>query len=355
MDTLLTLSHATERDVDLLLVEELSTSRDFAQWITDQAGWANPITRWQVTHSKRRTQNRREIDIELSVTGAGDAGQAVLLIENKLGEKPQPNQAESYRQECAVLLKTNRCSHASSILVCPRDYVATQPDFARKFDRIIPYEDVAAFLNNRSLAIRTEQPELAARLAFRVELLNQAVGKLRRGYEPVPLKQLGSFSSQYVALLKRLAPAIIPGPSMLKPASPAESVSMIFDHAKTFDALPISVRPKRFAHEFGRGQTHRANYVAAVFGGWGQKFGSHKRTLLADLQDTGYRLEAGVATAKRPNPALRVIGATPPVDNHQEFGTQLAAISTGIQEAAKLREWLLGNSALLERWRARLA
>jgi len=83
-DELLTLSHATERDVDLLLVEELATSNDFAQWIATTAGWNHAVSKWRVAHSKRRTSNRREIDIELRVEGGGDVGQAILLIENKL-------------------------------------------------------------------------------------------------------------------------------------------------------------------------------------------------------------------------------------------------------------------------------
>lgn len=353
-DELLTLSHATERDVDLLLVEELATSKDFAQWIAASAGWNHAVSKWRVAHSKRRTGNRREIDIELRVEGRGDVGQAILLVENKLSEDPQPDQAESYREECNALIKSRACRRAASILVCPSAYVDVQPVFAGKFDRVIRYEEIAEFLRRRSSTLRQKEPELAARIAFRVELLNQAIGKHRRGYEPVPLEKLGTFNSRYVALLAKLAPAIYPGPSMLKPANPAESVSMIFDHAKTFAELPPAIRPKRFAHEFGRGQTHRANYVAAAFGGWGRKFQAHKADLTADLAGTGYRLEADAPSAKRPNPALRLIVATPPVNNHAQFDAQRPAIEAGIKEAIRLRLWLLDNAAVLESWRKQL-
>jgi len=43
-----TLTHATERDIDLLLVEELYSSRDFVLWMAAQAGLAKPISLWDV-------------------------------------------------------------------------------------------------------------------------------------------------------------------------------------------------------------------------------------------------------------------------------------------------------------------
>lgn len=118
MDALLTLTHATERDVDLLLVEELTASSEFAHWLGQRAGWTESVGQWGVTHSKRRTQNRREIDIELRLTSPA-AKRAILLIENKLGESPQSNQAESYREECQLLIRNGACSLAANVLVCP--------------------------------------------------------------------------------------------------------------------------------------------------------------------------------------------------------------------------------------------
>ena len=58
-----TLSHATERDIDLLLVEELFANFEFVTWVAAQAGFEGAIASWDVKHSKRRTRSRREIDI----------------------------------------------------------------------------------------------------------------------------------------------------------------------------------------------------------------------------------------------------------------------------------------------------
>lgn len=78
-----TLSHATERDIDLLLVEELFSSNDFATWIAGHAGISQQIVACDVKHSKRRTRSRREIDIFVEVDHS-DGTRSALLIENKL-------------------------------------------------------------------------------------------------------------------------------------------------------------------------------------------------------------------------------------------------------------------------------
>ncbi len=62
-DFIPTLTHATERDIDLLLVEELYSSAAFVAWMAAQAGITGEISGWDVKHSKRRTRSRREIDI----------------------------------------------------------------------------------------------------------------------------------------------------------------------------------------------------------------------------------------------------------------------------------------------------
>ena len=68
------LTHAIERDIDLLLVEELACSTDFVRWLLSQAtGSQHTLESSEVLHSTRRLYNRREIDITLrATTSLGD-------------------------------------------------------------------------------------------------------------------------------------------------------------------------------------------------------------------------------------------------------------------------------------------
>ena len=93
-----TLSHATERDIDLLIIEELITSASFGAWFMQQMGNdAHNFGNATVFHSLRRMSNRREIDITLEMTTGG--ARHLYLIENKLDAQEQPDQAASYREE----------------------------------------------------------------------------------------------------------------------------------------------------------------------------------------------------------------------------------------------------------------
>jgi hypothetical protein len=341
-----TLTHATERDVDLLLVEELTASRDFLTWLAGRCAWTGAPAHWRVLHSKRRTSNRREIDIHVEIATGKQSRSAVLLIENKLSEDEQPDQAESYREELELVAKGG--PFTAMVLVCPRQYAEAQSVFAGKFDAVVPYEDIAAFLRSRVPSVTAE---LAKRLTFRADLLDQAVHKQRRGYVAIPNEVSGGFNQRYNSLLARIAPEIVPGKTMLKDASPDESVSMIYDQDQSLGFLPDDLRPRRFSHELGRNEAHRANYVAVVFSGWGSALPVIRKRLERDTQGTGFRFAAKSPTRKRPNPGLVMSLATSAADNQGDFESQRAKLEEGIRAAMFLRNWLRDHEGTLKAWR----
>ncbi|MCK8458660.1 PD-(D/E)XK nuclease family protein [Sphingomonas faeni] len=339
-----TLTHAAERDIDLLLVEELYASPLFVSWMCGKAGLPTVVEASTVLHSKRRTRNRREIDIFVDMT-LPKRTKAALLIENKLDATEQPDQAESYREELFAL--ADRYADRAMLIVCPEQYQAAHREFAGKFDAVVTYEELARYFSGKSTSGGIE----GGRMRFRAELLEQAINKGRRGYVAVPNEEIGDFNAAYVALLAEIAPEILPGPSMLKAANPDESVSMIFDHTRSFANLPREIRPTRFAHEFGRGQSHRANYVSAVFGGWGAALPAVNERFEQDARELGASFTAKPPTKVRPNPGLVMICSTPAINNQGDYGQQRQAIVAGIQRAEILRGWLLNNGPLLQSWK----
>ena len=341
-----TLTHATERNIDLLLVEELYASPSFVAWVAARGRVDGAVKTSTVLHSKRRTRSRREIDIFVDLRFSG-GGKAALLIENKLDASEQPDQAESYREELHRI--ADDYPSAAMLIVCPDAYARAHPDFTGKFDAVITYETLAGYFETFASG---GTDEAAARARFRRDVLDQAVNKHRRGYTPIPNEVVGDFNAQYVGLLAEVAPVIKPGKSMLKPANPDESTSMIFDHAASLADLPTELRPTRFAHELGRGQEHRANYVAVTFGGWGAALQTLKPVIQRDLADMGAVVSAKPPTKVRPNPGLTVACATPPVDNQQGFATQRDRLIAGVERASALRDWLRSNISILRAWKA---
>jgi hypothetical protein len=340
-----TLTHATERDIDLLLVEELYASPTFVRWTAARAGIRDAVETSTVLHSKRRTRSRREIDIFVDLR-LGDNRRCALLIENKLDASEQPDQAESYREELHRI--GDDFPSAAMIIVCPEAYASAHRDFTGKFDAVITYEELRSYFD---LAAKKLTGECAARARFRRDILDQAINKHRRGYTPIPNEIVGDFNARYVALLASIGPMIRPGKSMLKPANPDESTSMIFDSGASLSSLPADLRPTRFAHELGRGQEHRANYVAVTFGGWGLGISALKNIIERELAALGATVSAKAPTKVRPNPGLTIACPTPPVDNQQDFAIQQAKLTEGIERAMDLRKWLTANVSTLRAWK----
>lgn len=342
-DYIPTLTHATERDIDLLLVEELYANYDFLVWLAAKVDIDGPFHDWDVKHSKRRTQSRREIDIFVEMKDQSDCKHA-LLIENKIDAGEQPDQAESYREELAVLAEPY--ARRAMIIVCPEAYALQHHEFTGKFDAVVTYQDVRGFFDQMAAEVGDD---LVLRARLRRELFDQAIEKHRRGYTPVPDKVVGDFNALYVALLRRLKVPLVPGKSMLKVANPRESTSMIFDQDQSLSRLPKAIRPRRFAHELGRGSDRRANYVAVTFAGWGVLPKSTLDELARDVASLGAILQAKPATKARPNPGLVLAVSTAPVDNQGSFAEQEADLVQGIEAAVKLRSWLFENTATLLR------
>ncbi|NLR99916.1 hypothetical protein HGP17_24095 [Rhizobium sp. P38BS-XIX] len=335
-DTFLTLTHATERDIDLLLIEELQCSTEFVKWLVGRVS-NDVVERSSVAHSKRRIHNRREIDITLIVER--QAGQTVCLIENKLDTLEQPRQAESYKEEARALISEGKARAVHTILICPRQYAEAASTFAGKFDHVIAYEDVADFLSLRASEV---SGELRARLLHRRSLMDQAITKARRGYEAVGLVDIDRFLEKYVGMLRQEKIPLEPGPSMLRNGRPGESRTMIFDSS----ALPKwSFLPQtRLVH-----QLREAN-ANINFYGWGDHLSEVAGEIAADLKNTGYRLVPTVNKRVGGKSGLMIVASTPTIDSLASFEDQRDAIVEGAKITARLKEWIWSNEEILYRW-----
>lgn len=346
MDQMLTLTHATERDVDLLLVEELRCSAAFVRWLVSQVvATANTALRYEsseVTHSKRRVHNRREIDICVTLRGQTDLP-IYLLIENKLDTSEQANQAESYQAEARLLVSDGIARQAYTILVCPGAYAAEHAEFASKFDVNISYEAVIAYLTDRT----SEPGELGLRLQHRREMLEQAITKARRGYESVPLPLIERFNTKYAALTAQSFPMLKPGQSMLKERRPGESKTMIFapEVLPNWEFLP----QMRIVHQLREGNANVNFYT------WGDHFTALAATVAADLAGTPYRPVPTINKRSSGRSGLMIVVETPSIDNEAGFDDQREIILAGMKATDELRAWVWSHQSAIERWAAIVA
>jgi hypothetical protein len=223
--------------------------------------------------------------------------------------------------------------------VCPESYRGDNSAFEKKFDGVLTYEEVLAHLRMR---LTTEKGELARRLSHRVNLVDQAITKGRRGYDPVPFAPIAAFNAEYVALLRDQFPKLLPGPAMLKADRPGESVTMIFGPGTLpkWEFLP----QMRLVHQLREGN------VNASFYGWGDVFSELAAQIGADLLGANLKIMPTVNKRKSGRAGLMLFRSTPVITNTRSLADQRAAVTLGVEAAELLRAWIWANKPAITGW-----
>ena len=130
-----------ERDIDLLLLEEIVATAGFREWFLAQLGYG-PVNRL-VRAARSVNTSTGESDLELTLRDRGQVTR--VLIENKIDAPLQPHQAGRYKDRAASYVSSGDCDAAVTVLVAPACYVAG----VTGFDHILTYETIDAFLSTQ--------------------------------------------------------------------------------------------------------------------------------------------------------------------------------------------------------------
>lgn len=177
-----------ERDIDLLLLEEFSINFEFRKWVLESNDFPveddfNGVWRSISDFSLGET------DILFSYTSNGQ--KIYLLIENKLDSEFQQNQGLRYQNRGEKYVNTNECNSFYTLLIAPRDYLKVQSDF----ESTLQYEDIRDWFRSK------KDP----RMNFKSKVLDIAIEKLRRGYQPMNDERAQKFWIKYWESLTNLS------------------------------------------------------------------------------------------------------------------------------------------------------
>jgi hypothetical protein len=111
-----------ERDIDLLIMEELSVSTEFREWFSSRV-YGEPIYQSEigVWHSVSDAQ-LGESDL-VFLFEALDESRIAILIENKIDAQPQPEQGRRYRLRGNKGLKEGHWDQFKTCVVAPSKYL----------------------------------------------------------------------------------------------------------------------------------------------------------------------------------------------------------------------------------------
>ena len=165
-------SSVAERDIDFLMLEELSCSEAFRSWFASLTfgtpTYGEPLGAW---HSVSES-NLGESDL-MFLMATPDGERIAFLIENKINAPAQEQQAERYRLRGKKGVSDGHWEDFQTCIIAPRRYLTAVTD-AQDYDCAIAYEQILAFFASR----KSTDP----RFAYRANIVQEAIEQNRRGH-----------------------------------------------------------------------------------------------------------------------------------------------------------------------------
>jgi hypothetical protein len=181
-----------ERDIDLLLLEQMHASPAFVVWWCKQIHLegAQFDGAW---HSISSAEGETDVLLRVCI-GSDRVG---ILIENKVGASEQHEQDIRYHRRGAQGIQDGWFDRYTTCMCAPKTYLDALPAESRYIDRI-SYEQIAGWFADQA----------DAHSAWRKRVMDEAVTHSRRGYMKVVSDAVTAFHRDYYAHLCRTHPNI---------------------------------------------------------------------------------------------------------------------------------------------------
>ncbi|WP_372745536.1 PD-(D/E)XK nuclease family protein [Lutibacter sp.] len=297
-EPILPIESIQERDVDLILLEELSTDDKFSEWFIQELNL--PLFKSSNGAWRSITDfGLGETDILFSYNSNNK--NIYVLIENKLDALFQDEQFKRYEKRAQNYINKGSCDIAFCVLIAPALYCENQ----NNFECFISYETI----------IERFEFSGTKRSLFKSNLLKIATEKLRRGYQPVNSVPVQSFWHSYWVFkesehcnLRMKKPGIIPYQSDWPMLYDDDLRGIIFRHK--FAQGNIDATFKEISEE--KAKEIRSILPESI------KFVKHKKTF-----------------------SLRIFSGK--IDRTKDFNSQIENIKKGLKNIEKLRDWIKKN------------
>jgi hypothetical protein len=158
----------SERDIDLLLLEEMHTSAEFVRWLIEKTFGTSEGSAEFVSAHHSIVDDDGESDLLLVFKEASGA-RCALLIEDKINAPPQPEQADRYRLRAEAGKGDGHWSRWKTAIIAPQEYLRSGK---HDYDAQISYEDIAQWYESSASS--------TPRSAYRARVMRDAIARARR-------------------------------------------------------------------------------------------------------------------------------------------------------------------------------
>ncbi|OGO76779.1 MAG: PD-(D/E)XK nuclease superfamily protein [Chromatiales bacterium RIFOXYA1_FULL_46_5] len=186
----------SERDVDLLILEEFIVSDSFSNWfvstVLGQSIECSTVGAWHSVSDPLFGESDLVYIYKLN-SGSSHA----LLIENKIDAQAQPEQSTRYQQRGLKGIELEHWSSFQTCIIAPRNYLENNAEI---YDSEISYEQIVDYFGC--------QPD--ARSTYRASFLKEAIEKNRRGYLACVSESMTLFAEKYLSFVALNYPELNP-------------------------------------------------------------------------------------------------------------------------------------------------
>ncbi len=187
-------SDVSERDMDLLFLEEFVCSPRFLEIFLSKIGLKN-ATVVEVEQSK--------VDVaygesDMTVIIESNGKRIGLLIEDKIDAIAMPNQSGRYNKRGNIGIAKGDYQDFFVFIVAPKNYLSIN-DEAQKYPNKVTYEECLEYF-----LMQDDE-----RSAYKAQQIEQAICKQKQGYQVVEHKAITAFWRSYILYQKKMYPHFV--------------------------------------------------------------------------------------------------------------------------------------------------
>ena len=189
------LSYVSERDIDLLFIQEISSSEEFLSFILDKINLEGFKTIYSISHS---LMNPILGESDIVVVLEKENYKYAILFEDKIDALAMENQSKRYHLRAEEGIKKGEYDDYSVVIIAPKRYLESNVE-AGKYPNQISYEEILDFITNSAAHAK----------AYKTYLLQLAIEKEKSGYVPQPDEKVTLFWQKYYSYKNQHFPHLI--------------------------------------------------------------------------------------------------------------------------------------------------
>jgi hypothetical protein len=188
----------SERDVDLLLLEEVWSSVPFRTWLLEQVGYKGAGQHGLIAAWHSLSAETGESDLVMLVTDQ-TGRRFALMIEDKIYAPPQPRQSERYRERGDDGVKRGYWDSYLTCITAGRAYLEETPE-TRLYDKHVTHQAIRSWFE--------AEAGTSKRAEYKVAVLTAAIERSRRGYVKFEVEGVTRFLTDYWKIARNEFPEL---------------------------------------------------------------------------------------------------------------------------------------------------